>query len=154
MAWEESGGGLSPYALGETLFLPPNKRNGSESSLPIDCVGRGSYENTWGQSAMGPWRFQEQVLAALERSLGVVQGSVAVPGRTALEWKRGWRHKAYLRTRGLREPAGTKGVGASLGECIWLMWPEPHVGVTGRKTKQRCTASRHTSPKTPPHKTL
>lgn len=118
------------------------------------CGERGSYENTWGQSAMGPWGFQEQVLAALERSLGVVQGSVAVPGRTALEWKRGWRHKAYLRTRGLREPAGTKGVGASLGECIWLMWPEPHVGVTGRKTKQRCTASRHTSPKTPPHKTL
>lgn len=40
------------------------------------------------QVQMGPWGFQGADLAALERSLGVTQGSREVPGGAGLGWER------------------------------------------------------------------
>lgn len=72
-----------------------------------------------------PGGSREQVLAALERSLGVLQGSVAVPGRIALEWKRGWRHKAYARDQ------RTKRTGGGNQGC-WSLFGRVHLAHVAR----------------------
>lgn len=87
-------------------------------------------------------------------------GALGVPGdKSQLPWKGHWSipglrgsasAKDTPRTRGLEGPVvGTKGAGACLGEHIWLMWPESHVGVTGRKTRQKYTAHNAPAPRHP-----
>lgn len=112
---------------GSTVFFH-HKRDGGW----LQAVSSGPPENSWGQSATGLGGSWNGSSVAMEKTLGVSQGSKEVLGGTA--------------DQAVSEPAGDS--------PIWPTQPEAPAGVTGRRQHVKCTVSRHTSPTIAPHKTL
>lgn len=104
----------------------------------------------------GPGGSREQTPAALERSLAVSQGSMEVLGGTP-RVEEGGRCTVEPHDQKTKGPAngGDQGVleqpgAVASGSRSLSLVSELLAGRQDRK----CTTSQHTSPKTPPHKTL